>query len=104
MRKWMKVTLLVVLTLGVFAGVGFYDGNQKATSLQRAADSEARLCELTADERGTPREPCYERLRSELDASQGRALVAALPMALGAVAILWLLIGLLWFLRRSKGA
>jgi hypothetical protein len=102
MRKWMKVTILVVLTLGVFAGVGIYDGSQKATQLQRAADSGARVCELTADERGTPREPCYVRLRSELDASYGSALVAALPMALGAVAILWLLIALFWFVRGRK--
>jgi len=102
MRKWMKVTILVVLTLGVFAGAGFYDGSQRATQLQRAADSEVRVCELAADQRGTPRDPCYVRLNSELDASYGRALVAALPMALGAVALLWLLIALFWFVRGRK--
>jgi hypothetical protein len=103
MKKWMKVTLLVVLTLGVFVGVGLYDASGRATRLQNGAHRQLDLCEMMAAQAGSAREACIPPFRQSLEASSGLAMWAAIPLALGGVAVLWMLIGLGYGVRRWRG-
>ena len=102
MRKWVKVTLLAVLTLAVFVGVAIYDGGQRATRLQASAYDQLTLCESMAAQGGGSRDDCLVPFHEARDSSFRTGLTAALPMAIGAVALLWAIVGLGYFLRRRR--
>ena len=106
MRKWLKVamlSILAVLTMAVFVGVSVYDGGQRATRLQASAHDRLALCELMAAQAGGSRDECLVPFRDALDSRLSRmGLTAALPMAIGAVALLWVLVGLGYILRRRR--
>jgi hypothetical protein len=103
MTRKARGLIVGVLTLAVFLGVGYYDANQRAYRLQDGAHMTLDACESMAEQAGRPADPCITEFRAALDASQGLALKAALPMALGAAALfLVLALGTLRVLRSRK--
>ncbi len=102
MKKSMKVTFLVVLTLGVFAGVAAYDADGRADRLHRSSFLDYDLCQRMAEQASSDGLECVAAHREALEASESLALLAALPLALGAVAVLWVLIGLVYLMRRRR--
>ena len=102
MTRTARGVIVGVLTLAGFLGVGFYDANQRAYR-QDGAHISLDACESMAEQRGAQTDDCIPPFRAALDASQGLALKAALPMALGAAALFLILaLGLLHLLKSRR--
>jgi hypothetical protein len=101
MTKRAKI-VIAILTFVVFAGVGYFDAERRALSLQHRADVYELLCQDRADPVNRSDEQCISEHRRALDQSQGKAIVGALPIAIGAAAIFLALCLIFMRLRSSK--
>ena len=108
MTRTTRGLILGVLTLAVFLGVGYYDADQRATRLQRAADDTLQLCESLAARSGGSADQCILEFRRAIDASSGEAFMAAVPTALAAAAVFFVLaygvVYVLWRRRSDPGS
>ena len=105
MKKIAKGLILGVPALAAFLGVGLYDAGQRATRLQDNAHSTLDLCESLAAQGGGSTQQCITDFRAALDESSSVGMVAALPMALAAAVIVFLVAaGILYLIGRRRDA
>ena len=94
-----------VLTVLVFLGVGYYDADRRAVSMQHRASAYYGLCQDRAATLGQSDEQCVRDLRrADEESHGGKVLLSALPIAAGAAAIFLVLALVLMRFRRRRPA